>query len=425
MKWNNFAKYLGIVALMVGTIVPSVLASDKGKEVDGFCLVPKSHKACDWVRKSVPLTLTDGEVQSLKAGTEVVIMRDIPQMKQTRKLHFKTLGPTSNGTSLTSNLRGDWRFVTNWFKSEKDAAKLVSVETINGDDPSNFFAIYQLVSNPEIQFIMEGRLPELKGSIVRITDIDEEAKDESHLQLTRLVNPLIAQLNMDPNDIQRLFQQTLIQAAFEGLDVGSPIPQSSSELNAALAHGGKHVFSFFAKPLLKKLPGMNMLHPQVELFAKTMGYSTVTHMLVDVMQNGKMNSKLLETEQSTAIIPSERKSQRLHAISRFLGGLASCFPVGTAGRTALTLHLNRHGYATITHWAMGVKDLDLTEMADLYTAPRMAQEGVALAVETFVPLGNVLVAVSQTGARIFLNEPSLTAFAIKKIGHQTSKDKQT
>jgi hypothetical protein len=425
MKWNNFVKYLAIAAITVGTIVPSVLASDKEKEADGFYLVPKSHKVCDWVSKSVPLTLTNAEVQSLKDGTEVGIMRDIPQRNQTRKLHFKTCDPTSNGTSLTSNLRGDWRFVTNWLKSEKDAAKLVSVETINGDDPSNFFAIYQLVSNPNIQFTMEGRLPELKGSIVRITDIDEEAKDESPRSLVRLDNPLIPQLSLASHEFQLLFQQTMMQAALENLDIGAQLPQESSALHDALMHAGKHIFSFVTKPMLKKLPGMNVLHPQVELFAKTMGYSTVTHMLVDVMQNGKLNSKLLETEQSTAIIPSERTSQRLHATSRTLGYAVSYLPGGTAMRTIMTYHVNRQGYATLTHWAMGMKDLDPSEVADLYTPERLGQEGVALAVETLVPFGNVMVAVSQTGARLFLNEPSVTAFVIKKIRNQAGKEKQT
>jgi hypothetical protein len=87
---------------------------------------------------------------------------------------------------------------------------------------------------------------------------------------------------------------------------------------------------------------------------------------------------------------------------------------------------NRQGYATITHRILGIKDMDAAEVANLNTPTKWSEDTVALFVETLFPfgLGPAMVAISHTGARIFLDESSLTAAAIKTIKGRLGNEKK-
>jgi len=365
----------------------------------------------------VPAQLTYDQVQSLKNG-EVKI----------GPVHIIAKDPNL----ITSKMPSNWRFITNSVY-KKSKAKMVSKHHEDGAHLCEFTAVY---SFPKwFNFTVDGYDERFLG-VPFINDIDAEAEEVG--AIVPKGSPQLTHIKLSPDDLI-VFEQYMIVASGFPISFFADSPEvqgvSSSGLKEAVFDGSQYVFSFFVKPLAQKyVPGAKAIYPEVETFTKAMGYATVTHFLVDLAKNrGKLSSPLLIKDQeentdqqsssSTALQTNPPRNEKLHAASRILGHAVSFAPVLPGLRDLGTMYVSRQGYPTITHYVMGQKEMTDTQIQELRTShTKLAEEGVAVAVKTFIPYGHVAVGVSHALAPIVLKDSSVTAWAIHKVTGKESKD---
>jgi hypothetical protein len=397
MKIIRLFNKLALSAVMAMMMVNPSFASDE-EGMDGFVhlvaandVIVKTH---DWV--NVPKTLKYEQLQHLKE----------------KKLVIDQIHLTRDGSALSDNLPGNWRKITNAVYNNK-IAHLLREYRYEGDHPSTFYADYH-VENWFDFSVMGQDASLLNSSIVIITDLDEEAAEPAPISTLDFGynSPAASHIRL-PAEVLDFIKQQMFLNSFE---VGGP-----SAAKAAVANAGKHVISFVLKSQIKKNPYAALVHAPLELVAKTIGYSTVTHMFADLIQHRKLTTEFLNTK-TDAAHRLELKHQRATAFSRAAGCVVRFIPFVSPVRTILTMLVNRKGYSTLTHFGLRYRDLSPSEIAEHKTVAKLAEGGVALLVETFVPCGAVIVGVSQAGAGLILGESSLTSAAIKKLAGTPKKD---
>ena len=428
MVFKNISVNISFSLLFSSILLGNSFATQQPK--DDLALVPGTQAV--YKKVFVPKELTHQQIQELKKG-ELVI--------KTTHLAAEDM------KILTQKMPGNWRILTNTFSTSK--ATLVHKYT-QGNDPSTFTAVYRF---PKwFDFTVIGYDEKMAGvPFVKDIDADAAEMDKNALVPYNYNPPAATHMKLLPEELMLLGQHLIVNNIIEVTVLPQEIKEpGTSGFQKAVLHGGKHVFSFVVKPLIKKhVPYAKELYPEIEAVVKTLGYPTITHFLTDVVQSrGKLSSPLLiedqkkeqskavvavkekeeeeEEEDNTALQTLPKRNERVHATSRFLGHAVSMVPFASAVRTAGTMYVSRQGYPTLTHWAMGLKEMTDEQVQELRSSQtKLAEEFVALGVETFIPYGGVLVAVSQTGASVFLDESSMTAWAIHKAEGKGSKEKQT
>lgn len=368
-------------------IVPSHGSQESEED---FVLVAKSRAV--YHKVNVPQELSYNQLKQLKSGT----------------LEFGSL-QLANPDHIVSNMMpSNARIISNsLFKGYK--AKLVNAVTQEDEHLSTFHAIYEVEGWKNFIFTIVGVETDLQEA-AEVRDLDHEAKEPDPVNTLTLGynSPMASHIRMDPEILEALNQLRFIES-FELMDL-TPEMTDPDATRKMILHGAKYAVSTVLAPVVKKyVPGAQYIYALLPL-VKTAGFPTITHLVANMVENrGRVKAPLFEKNTDPHI------HQFDHAISRGLGCVASFVPGGSFVRSVLTKAVQSCGYPTITHCVLRHRDMTAEEIKLTRSGIQLAEDAVALGVETVVPCGVILITISQNAAKFLFGKPSMTAATLHKL----------
>lgn len=386
---NNFIPWIMLVTFGALTLVMPSYAS---READ-WQIIPEDTTRAIYRKISIPKELTYAQLQQLKNGS----------------LQVGYLELTNSDGVFAKKMPSSVRVFSNaLFKGYK--AVLTESFTRDADHLSKCVLTYEVPNWEGFVFTVSGVDHALEDA-VEVRDINEEARElvttMTPLQLG-YNSPSATHIRLDPEILQVLAQVRLLES-FEFINPAAELSDPNATRKMIL-NGAKYVISTALAPVVQKyVPGAKYAYEYGLLVCKTAGIPTFTHLASRVFEKDELQIPLLKTS------TDKMAHEGAFAISQGLGCVIKYIPFSRILRNIGTEAVRMKGYPTITHFLLGYRDMSAEEIMQIRTPIHMAELSVAATVESFVPGGAIIVAVSQNSAKLFFDETSMTAFVLKKI----------